>query len=89
MRALGEAVPPRGELDPRTARDLVILNLLDRGDITLDKPRRAMGTQADHDKVWKEVDSRRRAGERRIEDEGLVFDFSGAAQAPLPRRRSA
>lgn len=66
----------------------MILNLLDRGDITPTKPRRAMGTQADHDKVWKEADSRRRAGERRIEIEGLVFDFTGAAQAPLPRRKS-
>lgn len=86
LRALGEAVPEQGTLDPRTARDLVILDMLDRREISPPKAPKLMGTQAEQDKVWREVSEQRKAGAQTFEIEGLHFDFSGAAQAPFPSK---
>lgn len=89
LRALGEPVPKHGELDPRTARDLMILDLLDRGEIQLPERGKALLTQRDQDRVWKEAARRRSEGETRVEVEGLLFEFAAArerARDPLHQR---
>ena len=64
----------------------MILDLLDSGEIAAPKPKPLRATAEEQNRVWREVDERRRAGEKRIDVGGVVFEFTRPPPPPSRRR---
>lgn len=73
-------------LDVRTARDLVILDLLEHKEIDVPKRLPLIATAEEQSRVWRQVDARRKAGDTTIDVEGLTFTFAGPPAPPRARR---